>query len=129
MGIEEYEDFIQTDAAINPGNSGGALINDRGELIGINTAILANGSEGNQGIGFAVPVNLARTVMDEILKNGKVTRAYLGIVPQDVTPALAKSFGVKEFTGALVGGVSDDGPAKKAGLKMATSFSNSTANR
>ena len=117
MGIEEYEDFIQTDAPINPGNSGGALINDRGELIGINTAILANGSEGNQGIGFAVPVNLARNVMDEILKNGKVTRAYLGIVPQDVTPAIAKAFGVKEFTGALVGGVSDDGPAKKAGLK------------
>jgi len=117
MGIEEYEDFIQTDAPINPGNSGGALINDRGELIGINTAILANGSEGNQGIGFAVPVNLARTVMDEILKNGKVTRAYLGIVPQDVTPAIAKAFGVKEFTGALVGDVSADSPAQKAGLK------------
>ena len=117
MGIEEYEDFIQTDAPINPGNSGGALINDRGELIGINTAILANGSEGNQGIGFAVPVNLARTVMDEILKNGKVTRAYLGIVPQDVTPAIAKAFGVKEFTGALVGDVTADSPAQKAGLK------------
>ena len=76
--IEEYEDFIQTDAAINPGNSGGALVNDRGELIGINTAIIAHGSEGNQGIGFAVPVNLARNVMDQILKNGKVTRARLG---------------------------------------------------
>jgi serine protease Do len=117
LGIEAYEDFIQTDAPINPGNSGGALINDRGELIGINTAILANGSEGNQGIGFAVPVNLARTVMDQILKNGKVTRAYLGIVPQDVTPAIAKAFGVKEMQGALVGDVSADGPAQKSGLE------------
>ena len=105
LGIEDYEDFIQTDAPINPGNSGGALVNDRGELIGINTAIIAHGSEGNQGIGFAVPVNLARTVMDEIVKNGKVTRAYLGILPQDVTPAIAKAFGVKEATGALVGDV------------------------
>jgi serine protease Do len=117
LGIEDYEDFIQTDAPINPGNSGGALINDRGELIGINTAIISHGSEGNQGIGFAIPVNLARTVMDEILKNGKVTRAYLGIVPQDVTPAIAKAFGVKEFTGALVGDVTADSPAQKAGLK------------
>jgi serine protease Do len=117
MGIEEYEDFIQTDAPINPGNSGGALINDRGELIGINTAIISHGSEGNQGIGFAIPVNLARTVMDEILKTGKVTRAYLGIVPQDVTPAIAKAFGVKEFTGALVGDVTAGSPAQKAGLK------------
>jgi len=116
MGIEEYEDFIQTDAPINPGNSGGALINDRGELIGINTAIISHGSEGNQGIGFAIPVNLARTVMDEILKTGKVTRAYLGIVPQDVTPAIAKAFGVKEFTGALVGDVTAGSPAQKAGL-------------
>jgi len=116
LGIEAYEDFIQTDAPINPGNSGGALINDRGELVGINTAILANGSEGNQGIGFAVPVNLARTVMDQILKNGKVTRAYLGILPQDVTPAMAKAFGEKEATGALVGDVTPNSPAEKAGL-------------
>jgi len=117
LGIEAYEDFIQTDAPINPGNSGGALINDRGDLIGINTAIIAHGSEGNQGIGFAVPVNLARTVMDEIVKNGKVTRAYLGIVPQDVTPAIAKAFSVKEFTGALVGDVSANSPAQKSGLQ------------
>jgi serine protease Do len=116
LGIEAYEDFIQTDAPINPGNSGGALINDRGELVGINTAILANGSEGNQGIGFAVPVNLARTVMDQILKNGKVTRAYLGIMPQDVTPAMAKAFGEKEATGALVGDVTPNSPAERAGL-------------
>ena len=117
LGIEDYEDFIQTDAPINPGNSGGALVNDRGELVGINTAILSHGSGGNQGIGFAVPVNLARQVMDQILKNGKVTRAYLGIVPQDVTPTLAKAFGQKEPQGALVGDVSPDGPADKAGLK------------
>jgi serine protease Do len=117
LGIEAYEDFIQTDAPINPGNSGGALVNDRGELIGINTAIIAHGSEGNQGIGFAVPVNLARTVMDEILKNGKVTRAYLGIIPQDVTPAIAKSFGVQEARGALVSDVSPNSPAQKAGLE------------
>ena len=117
LGIEDYEDFIQTDAPINPGNSGGALVNDRGELVGINTAIIAHGSEGNQGIGFAVPVNLARTVMDELLTNGKVTRAYLGIVPQDVTPAMAKAFGLKEAGGALVGDVSADSPAEHAGLK------------
>jgi serine protease Do len=116
LGIEAYEDFIQTDAPINPGNSGGALINDRGELVGINTAIISHGSEGNQGIGFAVPVNLARTVMDQILKNGKVTRAYLGIIPQDVTPAMAKAFGEKDPHGALVGDVSPDSPAQRAGL-------------
>ena len=117
LGIEDYEDFIQTDAPINPGNSGGALINDRGELIGINTAILSHGSDGNQGIGFAVPVNLAHEVMDEIIKNGKVTRAYLGIVPQDVTPAIAKAFHVKATRGALVGDVSPDSPAQQAGIQ------------
>jgi serine protease Do len=115
--IEGYEDFIQTDAAINPGNSGGALVNDRGELIGINTAIIARGSAGNQGIGFAVPVNLARNVMDQILKNGKVTRARLGILPQDVTPTIARQFGAKDSQGALVGEVEAGSPASKAGLK------------
>jgi serine protease Do len=115
--IEGYEDFIQTDAAINPGNSGGALVNERGELIGINTAIIAHGSEGNQGIGFAVPVNLARNVMDQILKNGKVTRAQLGIFPQDVTPAIGRQLGVKDSQGALVGEVTANSPAQKAGLK------------
>ncbi|MBZ5633052.1 MAG: DegQ family serine endoprotease [Acidobacteriia bacterium] len=115
--IEGYEDFIQTDAAINPGNSGGALVNDRGELIGINTAIIAHGSEGNQGIGFAVPVNLARNIMDQILKNGKVTRARLGILPQDVTPTIARQFGVKDSQGALVGEVESGSPASRAGLK------------
>src|SRR5712675_242989 len=117
LGIEDYEDFIQTDAPINPGNSGGALVNDRGELIGINTAILSHGSGGNQGIGFAVPVNLARQVMDQIMDHGKVTRAYLGIVVQDVTPAIAKAMGQNELHGALVGDVKASGPAGKAGLE------------
>ena len=117
LGIEDYEDFIQTDAPINPGNSGGALINDRGELIGINTAILSHGSGGNEGIGFAVPVNLARHDMDEILATGHVTRAYLGIVPQNVTPAIAKAMGAKEDEGVLVGDVSADGPAHAAGIQ------------
>jgi len=117
LGIEDYEDFIQTDAPINPGNSGGALINDRGELVGINTAIISHGSGGSQGIGFAVPVNLARQVMDEILKTGHVTRSYLGIYPQDITPAMARAFGEKEMAGILVGDVSPDSPAKAAGLQ------------
>src|SRR5882757_3971585 len=117
LGIEDYEDFIQTDAPINPGNSGGALVNDRGELIGINTAILSHGSGGNQGIGFAVPVNLARQVMDQIMDHGKVTRAYLGIMVQDVTPAIAKAMGQSELRGALVGDVKASSPAGKAGLQ------------
>jgi serine protease Do len=117
LGIEDYEDFIQTDAAINHGNSGGALVNDRGELIGINTAILANGSEGNQGIGFAVPVTVARNVMDQIIKNGKVTRAYLGVMAQEVTPAIARAFKEPEVRGALVGDVTPNSPAEKAGLQ------------
>src|SRR5712675_661294 len=117
LGIEDYEDFIQTDAPINPGNSGGALVNDRGELIGINTAIIAHGSEGNQGIGFAIPANMARQVMDQIMDHGKVTRAYLGIMVQDVTPAIAKAMGQSELRGALVGDVKTSSPAGKAGLQ------------
>src|ERR1700694_4226128 len=117
LGIEDYEDFLQTDAPINPGNSGGALINDRGELIGINTAIISHGSGGSQGIGFAVPVNLAHQVMDQVLDHGKVTRAYLGIVVQDVTPAIAKAMGQIELRGALVGDVKATSPAGKAGLQ------------
>ena len=117
LGIEDYENFIQTDAPINPGNSGGALVNDRGELIGINTAIIAHGSEGNQGIGFAIPSDMARSVMEQIVDHGKVTRAYLGIVPQNVTPALAKAFGDREMSGALVGDVSPNSPASRAGLE------------
>ncbi len=117
LGIEDYEDFIQTDAAINPGNSGGALINTRGELIGINTAIISRGSQGNQGIGFAVPINLARQVMDQILKHGKVIRGWLGVMVQDVTPSIAKAMGLKEARGALVGDVSPGSPASKGGIE------------
>jgi serine protease Do len=117
LGIEDYEDFIQTDAAINHGNSGGALVNERGELIGINTAILANGSEGNQGIGFAVPVTVARNVMQQIIQNGKVTRAYLGVMAQEVTPSIARAFKEPEVRGALVGDVTPNSPASRAGLE------------
>jgi len=112
-----YEDFIQTDAAINPGNSGGALVNVRGELIGIDTAIISNGGGGNQGIGFAVPVDMARHVMDQILKTGKVTRGYLGVMIQEVTPDLAKAFGLSSAEGALVGDVTPNSPGAKAGLQ------------
>jgi serine protease Do len=117
LGIEDYEDFIQTDAPINPGNSGGALINDRGELVGINTAILSGGSGGNQGIGFAIPINLARGVMSQILDHGKVNRAYLGIMVQDITPGISKAMNLKDMKGVLVGDVSPDGPAKKSGVQ------------
>ena len=116
-GPEGYEDFIQTDASINPGNSGGALVNTRGELIGINTAIISNGGGGNQGIGFAVPVNMARTVMEQILKSGKVTRGFLGVGIQEVTPDLAKAFNLPSAEGALVGDVTPDSPGAKAGLQ------------
>lgn len=117
LGIEDYEDFLQTDAPINPGNSGGALVNDRGELVGINTAILSHGSGGNEGIGFAIPVNLAHQVMDQILTNGKVVRAYMGILPQDLTPEMAKAFGEKEARGVVVGDVTPNSPAQEAGLQ------------
>ena len=115
--IEQVEDFIQTDAPINPGNSGGALVDDEGHLIGINTAILSGNSGGNQGIGFAIPINMARHDMDSILAHGKVERGYLGILPQDVTPSMAKALGVHETTGALVGDVTANSPASKAGLQ------------
>ncbi len=116
LGIEQVEDFIQTDAPINPGNSGGALVDDEGHLIGINTAIVGN-SGGSQGIGFAVPINMARYDMDQILKHGKVERAYLGILPQDVTPAMAKAFHAGQSEGALVGDVTPNSPASRADLK------------
>jgi serine protease Do len=117
LGIEDVEDFIQTDAPINPGNSGGALVDDEGHLIGINTAILSGNSGGNQGIGFAVPINLARHDMDQILEHGKVERGYLGILPENVTPALAKAFNTSNSSGALVGDVTPNSPAAKAGLQ------------
>lgn len=116
LGIEEYEDFIQTDAAINPGNSGGALINAQGELIGINTAILSR-SGGNQGVGFAIPSNLARNVMDQIIHGGKVTRAFLGVMIRPVTPDIAKAFNLGKTEGALIEDVSPNSPAERAGLK------------
>jgi serine protease Do len=112
-----YEDFIQTDAAINPGNSGGALVNTRGELIGINTAIISGEGGGNQGIGSAVPIDMARKVMEQLVKTGKVTRGYLGVIIQEVTPDLAKAFNLPSTEGALVGDVSPDTPGAKAGLQ------------
>lgn len=115
--IEHYEDFIQTDASINPGNSGGALIDIRGNLVGINTAIISGGGGGNQGIGFAIPINMAREVMDQIVEHGKVIRGYLGVTIQSVDPDMAKAFGLSQGGGALVGDVSPGGPAAKAGLE------------
>jgi serine protease Do len=114
--IEQYEDFIQTDAAINPGNSGGALINTRGELIGINTAIISGGG-GNQGIGFAIPVTMAKNIMEQLIKNGKVTRGYIGAYLQDVNPDLAKAFNVPGNEGVVITRVDPNTPAEKAGLK------------
>jgi serine protease Do len=113
IGAGPYDDFIQTDAAINPGNSGGPLVNMRGEVIGINTAIVSGGS----GIGFAIPSNLAKRVASELRTSGKVTRGYLGVSLQPLSPDLAASFGVKEGKGALVADVSADSPAARAGLK------------
>ena len=115
VGVD-YEDFIQTDAAINPGNSGGALVDVDGRLIGINTAILSR-SGGNQGIGFAIPANLARDIMEKLVQNGKVTRGYVGLMIQDVTQGLARQFKLKDTRGALVGDVVPKGPADKAGVK------------
>lgn len=117
LDIEDYEDFIQTDAPINPGNSGGALINTRSELIGINTAILAGAGGGNQGIGFAIPSNMASYVMQSILQHGKVIRGYLGVAVQELTPALAKTFNAPNGNGVVVADVDPNGPAAKAGLK------------
>jgi serine protease Do len=118
LGIERFEDFIQTDAAINRGNSGGALIDTRGDLVGINTAILSGETGGNQGIGFAIPANLAKNIMDQILSKGKVTRGFLGITPQELTPELARNFGVANTHGVAVATVVDASPAAKAGLMV-----------
>jgi len=116
LGIEDYEDFIQTDASINPGNSGGALVNTKGELIGINTAILSR-SGGNQGVGFAVPVDMVRQVMTQLREKGVVTRARLGVLFEELTPKLASELGVKASRGAVVSQIIPDGPASKAGLQ------------
>jgi len=114
--IEHYEDFIQTDASINPGNSGGALIDLRGNLVGINTAIISGGG-GNQGVGFAIPINMARGVMDQIVEHGKVIRGYMGVAIQAVDPDMAKAFGLSHGGGALISDVSPNSPASKAGLQ------------
>jgi Do/DeqQ family serine protease len=115
MGIEEYEDFIQTDAAINPGNSGGALVNLRGELVGVNTAI-ASRSGGYAGIGFAIPTNMARPIMEMLIKDGKVSRGYLGVNIGTATPAIAKQDKLGAQRGAFVANVDPSGPAARAGL-------------
>ncbi len=115
VGIADYEDFIQTDAAINPGNSGGPLVNIRGELIGINTAIFSR-TGGYQGIGFAVPSNMVRLVMDQLIQKGKVTRGWIGVTIQELTPELAQEFGLKRTKGALVSDVVKDSPAARAGV-------------
>ena len=115
LGLE-YEDFIQTDAAINMGNSGGALVDAEGRLVGINTAILSR-SGGNQGIGFAVPINLARYVMENLVEHGRVVRGFMGVNIQDITPGLAEKFELNDREGALVAAVTPDSPADDAGLK------------
>ena len=117
LGINTFENFIQTDAAINPGNSGGALVDTQGRLLGINTAIYSR-SGGSMGIGFAIPVSTVRTVMEQIVKTGSVTRGYIGVEPQDVTPELADAFRLPRKDGAIIAGVMRAGPADRAGVRV-----------
>ncbi len=129
LGLSDFEDFIQTDAAINPGNSGGALVNAAGELIGINTAIFST-SGGYMGIGFSIPSDMAKTVLDSIIKHGRVIRGWLGVSIQDLTPELAKSLGVAQQAGAVVADVMKGSPADKAGFQrgdVITAFNNKPA--
>jgi len=116
LGINTFENFIQTDAAINPGNSGGALVDAAGNLVGVNSAIYSR-TGGSQGIGFAIPVSIARQVMEQIIKTGSVTRGWVGIEVQDLTPELADSFGLKSAEGALIAGVLKEGPAELGGVR------------
>jgi serine protease Do len=116
IGLADYEDFIQTDASINPGNSGGALADLDGNVIGINTAI-SSPSGGSAGVGFAIPIKMAQSVMDDLISNGKVSRGYLALLPQDIDPNMAKAMDLKNTNGALVGDVVKGGPADKAGVK------------
>jgi serine protease DegQ len=116
LGINTFENFIQTDAAINPGNSGGALIDANGNLIGINTAIYSR-SGGSLGIGFAIPVTTVKTVMESIIATGRVVRGWIGVEPQDITPELAESFGLSKKSGAIIAGVLKGGPADRAGMR------------
>ena len=119
LGIEGYENFIQTDASINPGNSGGALVNLRGELVGINTAIFSPGQKaGNIGIGFAIPSNMVKQITEQLLDHGEVRRAYLGVQMQDISPDLAKAFNIDSKQGAVVTHIQSDSAAEKAGLKV-----------
>ena len=115
--IGGIQDFIQTDAAINQGNSGGALVDVRGDLIGINTAILTHGGGGNEGVGFAIPANMAHSVMEQMISHGKVERGYMGVLPQDITPAMAESFRLTDTRGALMGNVTPGSPAAQAGIQ------------
>jgi S1-C subfamily serine protease len=116
LGLSTFENFIQTDAAINPGNSGGALVDGQGNLIGINTAIFSR-SGGSLGIGFAIPVDTARQVMEGLIRDGQVRRGWIGVEPRDLTPEVAESFGLPVRQGVLITGVLADGPASKAGLR------------
>ena len=116
LGINTFENFIQTDAAINPGNSGGALVDINGNLMGINTAIYSR-SGGSMGIGFAIPVSTARLVMDGLIKDGQVTRGWIGVEPNDLSPELAETFGVKAKHGVIITGVLQNGPAAQAGVR------------
>lgn len=118
VGITDYEDFIQTDAAINPGNSGGPLIDLLGKVVGINTAIYSRNGGGYMGIGFAIPVNMAKNIYTQLIEHGNVTRGYLGVTIQDLTAELAKSFGLNDTKGVLVSQVMPDTPAEKAGMKQ-----------
>ena len=117
LGIEGYEDFIQTDASINPGNSGGALVNLKGELIGINTAIIAAGGQGNVGIGFAIPINMVRQIVDQLIEFGEVRRGMLGVIMQNLTPELSKAFGLNIHNGVVISKVIEGSAAEEAGLE------------
>ena len=116
LGLSTFENFIQTDAAINPGNSGGALVDASGRLVGINTAIFSR-SGGSMGIGFAIPVATAREVMDALVRDGTVTRGWIGVEPRDLTPEIAESFGLPAKSGVLITGVLQDGPASRSGMR------------
>ena len=116
LGINTFENFIQTDAAINPGNSGGALVDINGHLVGINTAIYSR-TGGSLGIGFAIPISSARNIMEQIIQNGSVTRGWIGVEAQEITPELAESFGLPDSEGALIAGVVRGSPADAAGIR------------
>jgi len=119
LGINRFEDFIQTDAPVNPGNSGGALVDSGGNLIGVNSAIFSNSPNGGSlGIGFAIPVSIARTVLEQIIRDGEVTRGWLGIEPQELTPEIVAAFELQNVEGVLIRGVLKDGPADHAGLHV-----------